>query len=181
MEVLLGFQPPILSSPSASITTTTPTQQNCVVTTSKAIIADSRKQPPSIISHFAVQDAFDNAVCDFEKTLQHSNNKLVVNNLPDVTAVSTSSPSISVNNISNKATVVNMDFESSTNDQFGGLLSPLTLTNIRKQMALSLERTKQLEDQVKLIPDLKVIIILGIKITSNIIILVLFSSTNCRN
>ncbi|CAH2007936.1 unnamed protein product [Acanthoscelides obtectus] len=34
-------------------------------------------------------------------------------------------------------------------------MSPLTLQNIREQMALSLERTKQLEDQVKLLPELK--------------------------
>ncbi|VEN35819.1 unnamed protein product [Callosobruchus maculatus] len=34
-------------------------------------------------------------------------------------------------------------------------MSPTTLQNIREQMALSLERTKQLEDQVKLLPELK--------------------------
>lgn len=35
-------------------------------------------------------------------------------------------------------------------------LSPVALQNIREQMALSLERTKQLEDQVKQLPELKV-------------------------
>lgn len=35
-------------------------------------------------------------------------------------------------------------------------LTPAALQNIREQMALSLERTKELEDQVKLIPSLKV-------------------------
>lgn len=35
-------------------------------------------------------------------------------------------------------------------------LSPAALQKIREQMALSLERTKELEDQVKLIPTLKV-------------------------
>lgn len=35
-------------------------------------------------------------------------------------------------------------------------LTPAALQNIREQMALSLERTKELEDQVRLIPSLKV-------------------------
>lgn len=35
-------------------------------------------------------------------------------------------------------------------------LSPIALQNIREQMALSLERTKELEEQVKIIPYLQV-------------------------
>lgn len=46
------------------------------------------------------------------------------------------------------------DFDTSSVDSCG--LSPAALQNIREQMALSLERTKELEDQVKLIPKLKV-------------------------
>lgn len=46
------------------------------------------------------------------------------------------------------------DFDSVTIESCG--MSPLALQNIREQMALSLERTKQLEDQVKLLPELKV-------------------------
>lgn len=36
-------------------------------------------------------------------------------------------------------------------------LSPAALQNIREQMALSLERTKELEERVKLVPSLQVI------------------------
>lgn len=46
------------------------------------------------------------------------------------------------------------DFDTVSIESYG--LSPLALQNIREQMALSLERTKHLEDQVKLIPELKV-------------------------
>lgn len=45
------------------------------------------------------------------------------------------------------------DFDTSI-DNCG--LTPVALQNIREQMALSLERTKELEDQVKLIPSLRV-------------------------
>lgn len=46
------------------------------------------------------------------------------------------------------------DFDTVSIESCG--LSPAALQNIREQMALSLERTKELEDQVKLIPGLKV-------------------------
>lgn len=46
------------------------------------------------------------------------------------------------------------DLDTSSPELFG--MSPLALQNVRKQMALSLERTKELEDQVKQIPELKV-------------------------
>lgn len=46
------------------------------------------------------------------------------------------------------------DFDNA-NIEFCGL-TPAALQNIRTQMALSLERTKELEDQVKMIPVLRV-------------------------
>lgn len=46
------------------------------------------------------------------------------------------------------------DFDTVSIESCG--LSPLALQNIREQMALSLERTKQLEEQVKMVPQLKV-------------------------
>lgn len=46
------------------------------------------------------------------------------------------------------------DFDTISVESCG--LSPIALQNIREQMALSLERTKQLEDQVKQVPELKV-------------------------
>lgn len=48
----------------------------------------------------------------------------------------------------------NQEFDG-INIESGGFTSP-TLQNIREQMALSLERTKHLENQVKLIPGLQV-------------------------
>lgn len=45
-------------------------------------------------------------------------------------------------------------------------MGPMALQNIREQMALSLERTKQLEDQVKLVPELKVFIHLLLNVVS---------------
>lgn len=48
----------------------------------------------------------------------------------------------------------NRDFDTVSIESCG--LSPLALQSIREQMAISLERTKLLEDQVKLIPQLKV-------------------------
>lgn len=41
-------------------------------------------------------------------------------------------------------------------------LSPTALQNIREQMALSLERTRQLEEQVRLLPQLKVSVLRGL-------------------
>lgn len=48
----------------------------------------------------------------------------------------------------------NRDFDTVSIESCG--LSPLALQNIREQMALSLERTRVLENQVKSIPQLKV-------------------------
>lgn len=53
----------------------------------------------------------------------------------------------------------NRDFDDTVCIESCGL-SPLALQNIREQMALSLERTRILEDQVKSIPQLKVSILL---------------------
>lgn len=46
------------------------------------------------------------------------------------------------------------DFDTISIESCG--LSPLALQNIREQMALSLERTKELEERVKMIPTLQV-------------------------
>lgn len=46
------------------------------------------------------------------------------------------------------------DFDTVSIESCG--LSPAALQNIREQMALSLERTRQLEDQILIIPKLKV-------------------------
>ncbi|CAH0562061.1 unnamed protein product [Brassicogethes aeneus] len=65
---------------------------------------------------------------------------------------SASGSSMTVLQPSNEVTV-QQDFDTASIESCG--LSPVALQNIREQMALSLERTKLLEDQVKLIPDLK--------------------------
>lgn len=46
------------------------------------------------------------------------------------------------------------DFDSVSVESCG--LSPIALQNIREQMALSLQRTRQLEDQITIIPSLQV-------------------------
>lgn len=46
------------------------------------------------------------------------------------------------------------DFDTVSIESCG--LSPIALQNIREQMALSLERTRKLEDQISIIPKLKV-------------------------
>ncbi|CAH2007938.1 unnamed protein product [Acanthoscelides obtectus] len=73
MEVLLGLAPPII----------TPLEQNYQVI--------EEKNSPNITKtsrSFSFNDGFNDAVSDFEKTLQRSNKKRLSNNLPDVTAVS---------------------------------------------------------------------------------------------
>lgn len=46
------------------------------------------------------------------------------------------------------------DFDAISIESYG--LSPLALQNIREQMALGLERTKELEERIKIIPTLQV-------------------------
>ncbi|XP_056646149.1 uncharacterized protein LOC130451264 isoform X1 [Diorhabda sublineata] len=141
MEVLLGLTAPLITS--SEHTYTTIQEQNSL---SPVSTKTTRNKFPFIT------DGFDDAVTDFERTLQRSKNKLS-NNLPDVTAVSVSGPTMTVLPSAHDGTARH-DFDTATIETCG--MSPLALQKIREQMALSLERTKQLEDQVKLVPDLKV-------------------------
>ncbi|KAJ8938289.1 hypothetical protein NQ318_020348 [Aromia moschata] len=148
MEVLLGLTPPIIAV----------LEQNYK---NKAHLVPYKKPPNFPFS----TDSFDDAVSDFERTLQRSKNKLS-NNLPDVTAVSDNirrAPSVSSMSSASGSSLTVLptgqdgparhDFDAVSIESCG--LSPMALQNIREQMALSLERTKQLEDQVKLLPELK--------------------------
>jgi hypothetical protein len=149
MEVLLGITPPVIAVLEQSYK---PIQEQ---ETTKIIETSS--------GHFPIsQDAFDDAVSDFERTLQRSKNKLS-NNLPDVTAVSETIKRVPSNSSMSSASgssmtvlpeATNRDFDTVSIESCG--LSSLALQSIREQMAISLERTKLLEDQVKLIPQLKV-------------------------
>ncbi|KAL3289566.1 hypothetical protein HHI36_022982 [Cryptolaemus montrouzieri] len=103
------------------------------------------------------QDSFDNVIDDFEKTFQRSKNKLS-NNLPDVTAVSDmrrTTPIVAETGTTLAGSITMKKFThkeiESSNDY-----CPTTFKNIREQMALSLERTRQLEEQNKQLPELKV-------------------------
>jgi ankyrin repeat protein len=148
MEVLLGITPPVIAVLEQSYK---PIQEQ---ETTKIIETSS--------GHFPIsQDAFDDAVSDFERTLQRSKNKLS-NNLPDVTAVSETIKRVPSNSSMSSASgssmtvlpeATNRDFDTVSIESCG--LSSLALQSIREQMAISLERTKLLEDQVKLIPQLK--------------------------
>ncbi|XP_044256922.1 KN motif and ankyrin repeat domain-containing protein 2-like [Tribolium madens] len=147
MEVLLGITPPVLAALEQSYKTIQEQETPKIIQTSSQL-------PVS-------QDAFDDAISDFERTLQRSKNKLY-NNLPDVTAVSetikrvpsnSSMSSVSGSSMTVLPETTNRDFDTVSIESCG--LSPLALQSIREQMAISLERTKLLEDQVKLIPQLK--------------------------
>lgn len=71
---------------------------------------------------------------------------------PSVSSM-TSAPSIAVLPTSADA-ATGKDFDSVSVESCG--LSPIALQNIREQMALSLQRTRQLEDQIAVIPSLQV-------------------------
>lgn len=138
MEVLLGITPAPL------ITTNLENNYKPIIEQDSPKLMV--KTPPSFPSSL-VHDGFDDAVSDFERTLQRSKktNKLGIN-LPDVTAV-TVLPTNNTDGLNNHHDFDTVSIESG--------LSPTALQNIREQMALSLERTKQLEEQVRLIPELK--------------------------
>nr|XP_023014513.1 KN motif and ankyrin repeat domain-containing protein 2 isoform X1 [Leptinotarsa decemlineata] len=157
MEVLLGLTPPVLA----------------ILEQSYKPIEEQDSSPSSLLSpplnsntqqskYAYTSDGFDDAVSDFERTLHRSKDTLS-NNLPDVTAVSgilqrglsISSDSSSSDSSNAALPITHMvptkdDFDE---DTYG--LSPLALQNIREQMALSLERTRELEEQVKLLPELE--------------------------
>ncbi|XP_060516365.1 uncharacterized protein LOC132695849 isoform X2 [Cylas formicarius] len=155
MEVLLGLTPPVLAALEGTINKTNHAQEE------PKIIP---KQTTTSTEHFHFNDDFDDAVSDFERALQRSKNKLS-NNLPDVTAVSASlrrvpstsslsstSESVRVLPINNDG-IAKVEFDSVSVESCG--LSPMALQNIREALALSLERTKELENRVRLIPELQ--------------------------
>ncbi|XP_017782820.1 PREDICTED: KN motif and ankyrin repeat domain-containing protein 2 [Nicrophorus vespilloides] len=137
MEVLLGLTPPLVQMEAAPMPS----------------LRDLEKSP------LEQDNALSDAVSDFERTLQRSKNKLS-NNLPDVTAVSERRlPAVSSMGTSGSSMAIlhpagngSKDFEQV--ESCG--LSPAALQNIRTQMALSLERTKELEEMVKMVPSLQV-------------------------
>ncbi|CAG9828438.1 unnamed protein product [Diabrotica balteata] len=142
MEVLLGLIPPV----TASVEQTYKTIQEQTTPSPNYLRSTTNKFPfPT--------DGFDDAVSDFERTLQRSKKK-VSSNLPDVTAVSEHSRRVASASGQTMPVlptthdeVARHDFDTVTIDSYG--MSPLALQKIREQMALSLERTKQLEDQIK--------------------------------
>lgn len=77
-----------------------------------------------------------------------------IRRVPSVSSMSsTSGSSMTVLPTAQDATSRN-DFDTASIESC--FLSPTALQNIREQMALSLERTRQLEEQVRLLPELKV-------------------------
>ncbi|KAK9890432.1 hypothetical protein WA026_010520 [Henosepilachna vigintioctopunctata] len=133
----------------------------------ESITQQNYARPPEPISpipetenRLQKQDSFDNVIDDFEKTLQRSKSKLS-HNLPDVTAVSDirrtgQMSSETVPPMPRHMTVTKYPQREYDNANEYCNLSPTTFKNIREQMALSLERTRQLEEQMKQLPELKV-------------------------
>nr|XP_022914795.1 KN motif and ankyrin repeat domain-containing protein 1-like [Onthophagus taurus] len=140
MDVLLGLAP------------STPTP-----------VPEKPPSAPGFVQSPTVSSTLSDVVFDFEKTLQRTANKNVLSsNLPDVTAVTGIHRSPSVSSLSTSTTSASSltilpyeqkDFDAISLESNG--LSPAALQNIREQMALSLKRMKQLEEQVKTIPVLK--------------------------
>lgn len=133
-----------------------------------------------------VQDALGDVVSDFERTLEYSNHlsshninnntpgnhssfillckyfivnfyfKDILHRVPSKSSVSSSSVSscmdvLGSTNIPTRYT----DFDAISVESNSGL-SPKALKSIREQMALGLERMKELEEKVKIIPSLQV-------------------------
>ncbi|ERL86182.1 hypothetical protein D910_03595 [Dendroctonus ponderosae] len=153
MEVMLGLATP------------TPTDQqeasNKINFSQEApkIVQKQTAHPTS--QNFRFNDGFDDAVSDFERALQRSKHKLP-HNLPDVTAVSENLrrlSSVSPTSVSTPLLSTNQNAPLKSQFDMGNIescgLSPAALQNIREALALSLDRMKQLEFQVKLIPDLQ--------------------------
>ncbi|KAF5306031.1 hypothetical protein FQR65_LT00746 [Abscondita terminalis] len=146
MEVLLGLEPPPL----------TPVERfyNQVM---EDAFAEANKNRGLL-----VDDDFDEAISDFERTLQRSKTIKLSKNLPDVTAVNGAIPKIpSTSSSRSSTTALPTMTDAIPSGEYDLLnfelcsLSPLALQNIREQLALGLERTKELEEQVKLIPSLQ--------------------------
>ncbi|XP_044764945.1 KN motif and ankyrin repeat domain-containing protein 2-like isoform X2 [Coccinella septempunctata] len=104
------------------------------------------------------QDSFDNVIDDFEKTFQRSNVKLS-HNLPDVTAVSdirSPVPSEVRSALTGRLVLKKTPQRELESSSELCALTPRAFKAIREQMALSLERTRQLEEQIKQLPALKI-------------------------
>ncbi|KAF5276654.1 hypothetical protein FQA39_LY06458 [Lamprigera yunnana] len=150
MEVLLGLEPPLISALDKLH--------------QKAIEEES----PTLLLNLQhpIEDDLDEVVSDFERTLQRSKRKKLSTNLPDVTAVHDIIHRVSSISSMSGTSGYSMTVLPSVADAASGReyevnidsygLSPAALQNIREQMALSLERTKELEERVKIIPLLQV-------------------------
>lgn len=80
-----------------------------------------------------------------------------IRRVPSISSVSSSSASVSSMTVLPSGVADNgvcKDFDTVSIESCN--LSPIALHSIREQMALSLERTKELEEQVKIIPSLQV-------------------------
>ncbi|KRT79272.1 Ankyrin repeat-containing protein [Oryctes borbonicus] len=150
MDVMLGLAPPISQN--------NETQLPQIVSYNHQEKLDSRKCA-------LIQDTtLNEAVSDFEKTFQRSKVSHP-NNLPDVTAVSEiirRVPSLSSISSTSASSVTILPEDGAMPKEFDSVsiesngLSPMTLQSIREQMAVSLKRMRQLEEQVKIIPILEI-------------------------
>ncbi|KAJ9583979.1 hypothetical protein L9F63_021671, partial [Diploptera punctata] len=114
-----------------------------------------------------VRDALHKAVVEFEETLERSHPKPICTcNVHTGTASSPLQRADSVSSVSSMSAasstatpeqnVPNQDFDVASIGSATSGLSTGALQNIREQMAISLERMRELEEQVKLIPVLQV-------------------------
>ncbi|KAK5639313.1 hypothetical protein RI129_011805 [Pyrocoelia pectoralis] len=151
MEVLLGLEPPVIN-------TLERIHQKAI---------EEELPHLDVKKSSLIQDDLYEVVSDFERTLQRSKGKKLSNNLPDVTAVHGTihrAPSLSSMSSASGSSMTVLpsvtdtareprEYDTISIESYG--LSPAALQNIREQMALSLERTKELEERVKLIPSLQ--------------------------
>ncbi|CAG9759950.1 unnamed protein product [Ceutorhynchus assimilis] len=155
MEMLLGLTPPVLAVLDEAYKKTSYSQE-----------------PPKIIQNqaakatqdFLFNGGFDDALSDFEEALQKSNKTHSPNYSQDVTDISENLrrvPSVSpVSSPSGFVKVLPNNRNGPLKPDFDAVgieccPNPMALQNIRESLALSLERTKVLEQQVKLIPSLQ--------------------------
>lgn len=98
----------------------------------------------------------DKNTVEFRRSLCYQDFLLCLENLrrvPSISSISSASGSVAVLP-NNQDGTLKPDFDTVSIESCG--LSPMALQNIREALALSLERTKLLERQVKLIPNLQV-------------------------
>ncbi|XP_050314629.1 uncharacterized protein LOC126749060 isoform X2 [Anthonomus grandis grandis] len=156
MEMLLGLTPPVLAAlDEAYKPCERVLKQKTQAQKFPKILKSTLLESP--VENFRFNADFDDAVSDFEKALQRSKKKLS-NNLPDVTAVSDHMcrvPSIGSLSLRSEClpNLPSNQLDAVSTESFG--LSPMALQTIRDALALSLERTKQLENEVKHIPGLQ--------------------------